>query len=431
MKNKINLSLLLAALFLTVAFISCKKDSTKVDDNNTKPPAQPMQITGISPAEGGAGTYLLINGTSFTTDSSKIQVSINGVPLRIVCATRENVVVQVMGQTGLGPIMVKIGNDSVTSSTNFQYDITYTVSTFAGSGAPAFTDAQGINAAFNFGAQAQMGIDANGNLYVPDRNNNKFRKITPDGVVTTFAGLTSFIKPCAAGVAPDGNIWLADRGTMSVYKCSPDGSTVTKIMGTDTCGGTGLATEIYSFAFDNAGGVYWSDLKQNRIICLKNGVWKSVISCTAPGSMVMDANKNIYVSLSANHIIKKYTYNAANDTWDAGVIIAGQDGQSGWADGVGAQAKFATPWALAFDKWGNLLCCGQGMTASSNCVRKISLTAPYQVTTIAGTATSASYYDGTGLGSSFNGPVGMVVSKEGIIYVLDRENNRIRKIEEK
>ena len=62
------------------------------------------------------------------------------------------------------------------------------VTTFAGlAGITGTADGTGSGARFN--APSGMAFDRNGNLYVSDTGNNTIRKITPAGVVSTFAGV--------------------------------------------------------------------------------------------------------------------------------------------------------------------------------------------------------------------------------------------------
>jgi sugar lactone lactonase YvrE len=61
------------------------------------------------------------------------------------------------------------------------------VSTMAGDGPSlAFKDATGLAAEFHY--PTAISVDAKGNLYVADQNNNRIRKVTATGVVTTFSG---------------------------------------------------------------------------------------------------------------------------------------------------------------------------------------------------------------------------------------------------
>lgn len=116
------------------------------------------------------------------------------------------------------------------------------VSTFAGTaGASGSSDGDGSAARFNF--PTGIAVDANGTVYVSDTNNNLLRKITPTGTVTTLAGLVGvsgtqdgngsnalFNHPGGLTVDGSGNLYLADTGNSTLRRITPDG-TVTTLAG--------------------------------------------------------------------------------------------------------------------------------------------------------------------------------------------------------
>ena len=70
-------------------------------------------------------------------------------------------------------------------------DTAYNVTTLAGS-VFGFQDGPGSSAKFSFSSYSKITIDSFGNLYVTDTDNNRIRKITPSGYVTTYAGTGAF-----------------------------------------------------------------------------------------------------------------------------------------------------------------------------------------------------------------------------------------------
>lgn len=107
------------------------------------------------------------------------------------------------------------------------------VSTLAGNGTAGKSEGSGKTASFNspFG----IAVDGGGNVYVADAGNNKIRKIIPDGTVSTFAGSgikgaangtgvnASFNTPAGLAVDALGNIYVSDENNNLIRKITPDG----------------------------------------------------------------------------------------------------------------------------------------------------------------------------------------------------------------
>ncbi len=161
-----------------------------------------------------------------------------------------------------------------------------TITTVAGNGAQAFAGDGGSATSASLGFPLGVAFDASGNLYIADADHNRVRKVTPGGIITTFAGNgqggfsgdggpaanASLNIPSDVAVDSAGNVYIADAGNNRVRKVDPSGKITTIAgMGTNGYNGDGNAsTESllnypWALAINGTGGVYISDRANNRI----------------------------------------------------------------------------------------------------------------------------------------------------------------------
>jgi len=280
-------------------------------------------------------------------------------------------------------------------------------------------------------------VDSSGNLYVADTFNNRIRKITPEGVVSTFPDTTArFNEPRAVAVDSDGNLYVADYNNNRIRKITSAG-VVSTLAGSGTYGhhdATGTEAQFnqpIDVAVDSSGNVYVADTSNIRKITPEGVVstfagdgrsgYKDATGTSAqfsiPTGVAVDSSGNVYVGDSYNQRIRKIT--------PAGVVttLAGS-GTDGHHDAAGTEAQFNYPEGVAVDSSGNVYVADTG----NHRIRKI--TSAGKVTTLAGSGT-AGFADGAAATAQFNEPTGVAVDSSGNLYVADFWNNRIRKIEYK
>jgi sugar lactone lactonase YvrE len=153
------------------------------------------------------------------------------------------------------------------------------VTTLAGSGSNSSAD--GIGAAASFSSPLSVAVDSNGNVYVADYGSSKIRKVTSSGVVTTLAGSVvgnsdgtgssaSFNWPSGVAVDSNGNVFVADSRNEKIRKITPLGE-VTTVAGSGAVGSTDGTSAAASFAgpagvaVDSYGNVYVADTDNSKI----------------------------------------------------------------------------------------------------------------------------------------------------------------------
>ncbi len=262
------------------------------------------------------------------------------------------------------------------------------VSTLAGNGIKGFADGLGTSAQFS--SPWGLAVAADGTVYVTEIYDNRIRKITADGLVTTLSestfgftdGLVSiaqFNQPADLSIDADGTLFIADTYNNSIRKITTD-NMVTTLVGGTMGFGNGIGT---SARFHYPQG----------------------ISVASDGT--------IFVVDTGNHSIRKISVEGMVTT------LAGQ-WFPGSADGPGASALFKSPSDLTVANDGTVFVADH----ANHRIRRI--TVDGYVSTLIGN--SEGFADGQGIEVKFNDPQGIAVSSDGALFISDTYNHRIRKI---
>jgi IPT/TIG domain/NHL repeat len=450
---------IILGIFWVAGFSGCQKSSPAATPTPVPPiipptPAPtPVTVTAVSPDTAAYSTVLTITGTGFSATASGDSVYINGVSAGVQQASTTQLVVSVPKGAGTGPVKVVVGTQSGIGPT-FNYVYTVTVSTLAGTPfQPGYLDGNGTAAQFHY--PFGVAVDGQGNVYVADYANERIRKVTPAGVVSTLTGSgipgyvnggpaqAEFQSPSGITVDGQGNVYVGDVGNNAVRLVTSSG-VVTTLAGSsvgqagyfDGTGNGALFAYPYGLAMNGQGIIYVADAGNNLIrdmstagsvgtfageYSVPGGIAQggyadgSVLTARfySPYGVTFDAQGNVYVADGANNRIRKVS---------SGVVstLAG-NGKAGYVDGSGTTAEFNAPWAVAVDGQGNVYVADQGNAV----IRKI--TPSGVVSTLAGNGTSG-HVDGAATTAEFAGPTGIALDAQGNIYVADQYSSVIRKI---
>ena len=246
-----------------------------------------------------------------------------------------------------------------------------------------------------------IATDPRGNIYISHRSQNRIRKLSPNGTITTIAGngiagfsgdgvpaLQSSLN-FPAGLAFDkGNLYVADRNNHRIRKIDLEGI-ISTVAGTgipECCNDNGLAVEAHLHF---------------------------------PSDIDVDTEGNLYISDRSNNRIRKVNPDGIITTI-AGLGKPGYGGDFGPAD----KALLKYPFGISHDNKGNFYIADRG----NNRVRKIDQRGI--ITTIAGDGTHSFGGDyGPANQSSLAFPTDVIVDSLGTVYIADRNNNRVRKID--
>jgi sugar lactone lactonase YvrE len=315
----------------------------------------------------------------------------------------------------------------------------------------------GLGAGARFNGPTGVAGDAAGNIYVTDSQNHTVRKITPAGVVTTYAGRAGlpgstdgaaseaqFNSPGSIASCGD-NLFIVDASNFTIRKIVTSTGQVSTLAGAvgqqgyvDATGSAARFSEVHGIACDTLGNMYVGDndgvahitvrkiTPQGDVATFAGGPRASALNGTGIAarfisitSMAADSAGNLYVG--DFRCIRKVTTPAAEVT----TFVSG-DSQCAAAVG-GIVASLGSVLGLALDASGNLYVADKP-EFTGGVVRKI--TPAPQLTTIAGRTDQpwSGSADGTGTAAQFSTLSGLAVDASGDVIGADAGNNTIRRI---
>ncbi|MBX9602908.1 MAG: hypothetical protein K2X35_18030 [Bryobacteraceae bacterium] len=256
-----------------------------------------------------------------------------------------------------------------------------------------------------------IAVDAAGIVYISDTENNRVRKFSPGGLITTAAGVNAFLYhgelactyrsiirdpplSCPVGVALDaeGNLYVADTGNSRIRKISP----------------LGVVSNIAGSGDPRS---YWGD-----------GGRAEDAALYYPSGVAVDASANLYIADTGNSRVRKVSPEGVITT------VAG-NGTSGYSGdgGPAIDAQLRGPGGVAVDAFGNLYIAD----TADHRIRKVSPSGI--ITTIAGNGVTGHGFGpwsdgGPATSANLAGPRGVAVDPNGNVYIADTSHLSIRKV---
>jgi hypothetical protein len=336
---------------------------------------------------------------------------------------------------------------------------TGTATIFAGNGKNVLAGDGGPATQASLARPRAVVCDAQDNVYIADLENNRIRKVSTTGTITTIAGggpdvnmtpvegvaaTSTFISPNGLAIDAAGNLYTSDGNHARVRKIRTDGTVVTVagngVGGFSGDGGPATSASIggtvgvvEGLAVDASGNVYMADVNRIRKVD-PQGIIHTIAGSDTHGysgdggpavnallgqplALLADSNGNLLID-GGNNVVRRISPTGIIDT----IVGAGAFGFSG-DGGPAKSATFKNTWGIALDHNGNTFVCD----SQSFRVRKIDSSGT--ITTIAGNGKSNFSGDGgSATAATLDKPLMVALDGKNNLYIADSGNNRIRKV---
>lgn len=442
-------------MFASVGFAACEDENRQDMTPEIGEGEATPTITMYTPTAGGKSTILTLYGTHFGTDLDNIRVTVNGVDAEVTGALGNIITAKVQRGSGSGPVKVYLGQGEaaleLTYKTEFEYSQSPIVSTYIGSYVPKAKTEKKEGALMEavLWRPGSIAFDKEGALYIVEDDDRDIR-IAKNNQVATFlrgdgTGGTVF-RMMNIAFSLDGNtLFLSNdangKGSAHIVTMpwsddthQYDATNLSAIWSVTSSLGNGVTNvgvhpvtgEVFSVAHGNA-MIYKYDPVQNTMVATgvqlpyvpdKDGKAKVKIRCI----LFDKAGTTVYMSSEDKHVIYKGDYDISTRKFSNLHIWVGQYGQEGFTEGHGNEAKLQNPCQMDLDEEGNIYVA----VRAKHRIAKI--TPDGMLTSYTGTGKSGTT-DGPLDKAQFNHPEGLQFGPDGALYISDRWNHKIRKIE--
>ena len=419
-------------LFYGMALLLCASWLFSCSDEGTSTsydPSLPVTIETFSPDSGRIRTQFIIEGNNFGNDASKVKVWFNEKEALVLNVVNNAIYTIVPKQPGDSCVIsVVVENDSVAfDKKKFIYHITESVSTVVGKALEAGnTDGSLTDATFQ--SPRWIAIDWEDNIIYSDESSYRVRLISLNSneVITLFTPGV-LLQDFAFTLDRREFYATVDNGSV-IYRFAADNLWVPEEVGTMGISGYfhGMAMgkdPRYLYARQNVGVVWQVDLE--------NG-WGDATRFSpeayneggGQGNIAYSPVEDCFYVVSGNQKHSIFRLSADGTTYEKYAGGGGIDGSSsGYRDGPADQALFNFPQGIAINSEGDIFIAEK----NNHTIRKINHRTKI-VSTVAGQAGVSGYEDGDPLEALFNTPIGLAFDKEDFLYIADQGNHCIRKL---
>lgn len=351
------------------------------------------------------------------------------------------------------------GTAYITDATNhrlWKVGSDHTLAVAAGTGVAGYAGDGGVATDAALNRPSSVVVTADGHVYLSDYAANVVRRISPDGRIATVAGSgaggfagdggpatrAQLQAPDGIALAPDGTLYIADTGNQRIRKVSPTG-VITTVAGNGRRGPEADSGHGTDFALSDPGGlavtrdgaVVFADTYANRVRALAPDGTVTTLAGTGPAGAAGDngpaatavvrdptalafaPNGDLFVAEGTTGLVRRI------DTKGVITTVAGQATLPSLAPGPAIDAAIDGPSGIAVD--------GRGAVYVAELINSVvrSFSVGGAIEQVAGTGTGGFSGDGGPPASAqLNGPYGVAAAPDGTLVVADGGNLRVRRV---